>query len=197
MAYVIGGNSYRAARPPGGGFCVPTRLIKNVSHKFMSEKANVSDELIPVWARILVVVFLISCVVFTTKLLISAFSGGESEPTPQVVQEQREISVTSQNVKLIGGKYRYFFNIKNNDSKPFAGDVNIDLINAEGDSIYDKTFSSSQAVASGLGTSVYFDINTGPTSVHGANGIKTFSYTVKVGGQTVKTGSGSISTSSQ
>jgi len=163
----------------------------------MDKNKNASDELIPVWARILVVVFLISCVVFTAKLLILVFSGGESEPTPQIVQEQRDISVTSQNVKLVGGKYRYFFNIKNNDSKPFAGDVNIDLINAEGDSVYDKTFSSSQAIASGLGTSVYFDINTGPTSVHGANGINTFSYTIEVSGQTVKTGSGSISTSSQ
>lgn len=163
----------------------------------MDNNKNASDELIPVWARILVVVFLISCVVFTAKLLISAFSGGESEPAQQVVQEQMEISVTSQNVKLVGGKYRYFFNIKNNDTEPFAGDVKITVINAEGDSVYDDTFSTSQPLVSGGGTSVYFDANTGPTSVHGANGIKTYSYTVKANGQTVKTGSGVVSSLSQ
>ncbi|MFA5736702.1 MAG: hypothetical protein WC893_00855 [Candidatus Paceibacterota bacterium] len=130
--------------------------------------------------------------------VVSLFSSNEKiKSTPEVTQEQKNISVTSQNVKEVGGKYRYFFNIKNNDNEPFAGDVNIDLINAEGGSVYDKTFSSSQAIAPGLGTSVYFDINTGPTSVHGMNGIKTFSFTAKVNGQVVKSGSGSISVGSQ
>lgn len=126
------------------------------------------------------------------------FFGEDSGSTQQqIASEQIEVAVTSQTIKQIGSKYRYFFDIRNNDSKPFSGDVNVDLINAEGDSIYDNTFSTNQPIASGLGTSVYFDINTGPTSVHGANGIKTYSYTVKASGQTVKTGSGVISSLSQ
>lgn len=124
-------------------------------------------------------------------------SGDDTNQAQRVAHEQIDIVVSSQSVKEVGGKFRYFFNIKNNDTKPFSGDVNIDLINAEGDSIYDKTFSTNQSIASGLGTSVYFDINTGPTSVHGANGVKTYSYTVKADGQTIKTGSGAISSLSQ
>lgn len=116
------------------------------------------------------------------------------EPAPVVVApEPTEIVVTSQIVKSIGSKYRYFFDIRNKDTKPFNGSVSINLVNAEGDSVYDRTFSTDTAIAPELGNSVYFDASTGPTSVHGSYGVKTFTYTVKVGNDVVKNGSGIIS----
>lgn len=120
-------------------------------------------------------------------------SGDDTKQTQQAAQEQMEIAVSSQSVKQVGGKYRYFFNIKNNDIESFSGDVKIAVINAEGDSVYDDTFSTSQPLVSGGGTSVYFDATTGPTSVHGSYGVQTYSFTAKVGGKVVKTGSGTIS----
>jgi hypothetical protein len=118
----------------------------------------------------------------------------EPEPAPVVVAPKpMEIVVTSQIVKSIGGKYRYFFDIRNKDTKPFNGSVSINLVNAEGDSVYDRTFSTDTAIAPELGNSVYFDASTGPTSVHGSYGVKTFTYTAKVGNNVVKTGSGVLS----
>lgn len=122
---------------------------------------------------------------------------GDNEAKQQISQEQIEIAVSSQTVKLVSGKYRYFFDIRNNDSQPFSGDVNIAVINAEGDSVYGKTFSSNQPIASGLGTSVYFDINTGLNSTHGSYGVQSYSYTAKVRGEVVKTGVGTIQPLSQ
>jgi len=127
--------------------------------------------------------------------IINDDSAPVSKMTPVAQQpvEPVNIVVTSQAIKYIDGKYRYFFNIKNNDSKSFAGDVTIDIINAEGNSIYDKTFTASKPIASGLGSSVYFDVNTGPTSIHGTNGILTYSSVVKVEGNIVAESSGNIS----
>lgn len=105
-----------------------------------------------------------------------------------------EIVVTSQIIKAVGGKYRYFFDIRNKDAQSFTGDVNINLVNALGQSIYDKDFTATEPISSGIGKSVYFDISTGPTSVHGENGIKTFTYVVKSNSKIVKSGSGTIST---
>lgn len=122
------------------------------------------------------------------------FFGEDTTPTQQVAHTQIDIAVSSQSVKEVGGKYRYFFNIKNNDTKSFTGDVKIVVINAEGDFVYDDTFSTSQPLVSGGGTSVYIDANTGPTSVHGSHGVQTYSFTAKVGAEVVKTGSGTIST---
>jgi hypothetical protein len=121
-------------------------------------------------------------------------SGDDTNQAQQVAQEQIEIVVSSQSVKKIDGKYRYFFNIRNNSKESFAGGVSVDLVNAEGDSVYDETFTSSQPLLPGGGTSVYIDANTGPTSVHGSYGVQTYSYTAKVGSKVVKTGGGGIST---
>lgn len=151
------------------------------------------DELIPVWARILVGLVIIGLIVFVASILTSAVTDGDNEIESQVVQEQMDISVTSQNVKLIDGKYRYFFDIKNNDDKSFVGDINIDLISAEGKSIYDKNFKDA-SIGVGIGKSIYIDISTGPVQVHGVNGISNFEFTASKGDQVIKSGSGSIVT---
>jgi hypothetical protein len=137
--------------------------------------------------------FVVAIMATVNWLFFRGDSVPAQQPVQQVAQQQIDISVASQAVKMVGGKYRYFFNIRNNDTNPFVGDVNIAIVNTENKSVYDRTFSASQPIASGIGNSVYFDANTGPTSVHGAYGVQTYSYTAKVGGQIVKTGSGSIS----
>lgn len=124
-----------------------------------------------------------------------------SEPKPDYVQapavtpaSAQDIVVTSQIVKAVDGKYRYFFDIRNQDDVPFSGDVNIELDKPSGEHIYDKSFSSTQPIQPGLGTSLYVEAHTGPVSVHGPDGAQTFKYTISNGGSVVNTGQGTIST---
>ncbi len=112
--------------------------------------------------------------------------------TPKPV-EKYNIVVTSQIVKKVDGKYRYFFDIRNKDTKPFEGSVSIALFTSElKNPIAGDAFSTTKAIEPELGTSVNMDANTGPTSVHGASGITKFTYTVRKGNEIVKTGNGVI-----
>ena len=104
----------------------------------------------------------------------------------------RAIAVTSQIVKAVGGKHRYFFDIRNDDQTPFAGSVRIELIGGAG-TLGRETFQTRSPIQPGLGTSVYFDINTGPSSVHGEFGITSFQYQVWEQGRVVASGGGTIS----
>ena len=57
----------------------------------------------------------------------------EVKTTPKVVEESPkieplDIAVTSQIVKKVDGKCRYFFDIRNNDTENFEGSVEIELI---------------------------------------------------------------------
>ncbi len=172
----------------------------------MNEKTNTSDKepgmlqkIATMVVMLALIVFFIGVMVWGVREIFSTVNSPRPE-RPEVVQpivQPMEIVVTNQTVKSVSGKYRYFFDIRNNSEVSFAGDVSVDLVNAEGDSVYDKTFSTNQPISAGLGTSVYFDINTGPTSVHGVNGIQTYTYEAKVSGQVVKTGAGTIQPLSQ
>lgn len=105
--------------------------------------------------------------------------------------ENFNIVVTSQIVKKVDGKHRYFFDIRNKDTKAFKGDVTISLFTNElKNPIAGDTFSTSRPIEPGLGTSVYADASTGPPSLHGENGITKFKYTVKKGDKTVSSGEG-------
>jgi hypothetical protein len=107
--------------------------------------------------------------------------------------EKYNIVVTSQIVKKVDGKYRYFFDIRNKDTKPFEGDVSIALFTSElKNPIAGDAFSTTKAIEPELGTSVNADANTGPASINGANGITKFTYTVRKGNEIVKTGEGVI-----
>lgn len=106
---------------------------------------------------------------------------------------QKEIVVGSQIVKKVEGKYRYFFDIRNNDSTNFEGEVTISIYNGKQESsLGDETFTTQGPIEPGIGKSVYFDINTGPTSQVGEYGIARYTYSVKEGEKVVKTGEGSI-----
>ncbi|MBI3679400.1 MAG: hypothetical protein HY235_03275 [Acidobacteria bacterium] len=106
--------------------------------------------------------------------------------------QSQKIGVQSQIVKAVARKYRYFFAIRNHGQTPFEGSVTIELKGRNG-TLGRETFTTRQPIAPGLGTSVYFDINTGPPSVHGEYGIMEFSYGVEVAGQIVASGRGLIS----
>lgn len=113
-----------------------------------------------------------------------------NDPKPT---EKHNIVVTSQIVKKVDGKYRYFFDIRNKDTRPFEGSVIISLFTSElKNPIAGDTFNTNKAIEPELGTSVYTDANTGPPSVHGANGISRFTYTVKKGNEIVNKGEGVI-----
>lgn len=112
--------------------------------------------------------------------------------TPKPV-EKYKVEVASQIVKKVDGKYRYFFDIRNNDTKDFEGDVSITLYNElQKSTLGGDTFSTTRAIEPTLGTSQYIDIYTGPVSVHGENGISKFKFIVKKNGEIVSEGEGQI-----
>ncbi len=112
---------------------------------------------------------------------------------PTVKAESLNIEVTSQIVKKVNGKYRYFFDIRNKDSKPFEGSVKI-LLSKSGSkmSLAGDTFSSTKPMEPTLGNSVLIEANTGPVSEMGENGLVDFKYEVIINKQVVKTGEGKI-----
>ena len=123
-----------------------------------------------------------------------------AQKTPSPTQspkpvEKLNVVVTSQIVKKVDKKYRYFFDIRNKDSKNFEGSVSITVYNnLQSSPLGGDTFKTNKPIEPNLGTSVYFDINTGPTSVHGENGITKFKYVVKKDDQIINEGEGIIST---
>lgn len=121
----------------------------------------------------------------TTNALTSA-------ETPVQV-EQKNINVTSQTVKLIDKKYRYFFDIRNNDKEPFAGNVRIELVQADGNVIGREDFTSTKAIDVGIGNSVFFDINTGPEPYFEQKyAVTGYKYSVTANEQIVASGTGKI-----
>ncbi len=132
--------------------------------------------------------------------LIVVNSGGDKSKTTEPVKtevkstEKLNIVVTSQIVKKVDGKHRYFFDIRNKDTKNFEGSVTITLYNELGSNpLGGDTFKTKKAIEPELGTSEYIDINTGPVKVHGANGVSKFKYVVKKDNQIVNEGEGTIS----
>lgn len=141
--------------------------------------------------KILLIVFFIGISVWG----ISAMGGDPVSP-PVVTQpvSTQDIVVTSQIVKAVDGKYRYFFDIRNQDDEAFSGDVKIELDKPSGERVFNTSFSTTQPIQPGVGTSQFVEAHTGPVSVHGANGVQTFKYMVSSGGSVIKTGQGVIST---
>ncbi|PYV93889.1 MAG: hypothetical protein DMG90_01335 [Acidobacteria bacterium] len=113
-------------------------------------------------------------------------------PTPKPV-EKINVTVSSQMVKKVGGKYRYLFEIRNHDSKSFTGIATISLYNDKQQTALGQgTFDMIQPLQPSLGSVVCFDSNTGPISQRGGDGITHFKYTIMVNGQGVNAGEGQI-----
>lgn len=133
-------------------------------------------------------------VVSQTDTKVNATTASTSPtPSPKPVQTKR-IDVTSQIVRKVDGKYRYFFDIRNNDTSEFNGSVTISLYTSKlKNPLGKESFNTTKPIGVGLGDSVYFDINTGPVSEHGENGITKYSYSVLSDGVEVNKGEGLIS----
>lgn len=102
------------------------------------------------------------------------------------------IDVLSTIVKKVGGKFRYFFDVRNHGRANFYGTVTITLLNRQPDTRNGVETFTSNGIPAGLGTAVYMDIFTGPPAVHGDYGVERFSYEVEDGGVIVDHGTGAI-----
>lgn len=149
------------------------------------------------WSLIIFVGFfvLMGIIGSSSKDAQKSFEAGKKAGSGESQAEKLNVIVESQIVKKVDGKYRYFFDIRNKDTKNFEGSVTITVYNnLQESSLGGDTFKTSKPIEPNLGTSVYFDIFTGPASVHGENGITKFKYVVKKDDQTVNEGEGTIST---
>ncbi len=116
-----------------------------------------------------------------------------SEPPANTTEVKSfDIAVTNQTIKKVDNKYRYFFDIRNSDTKDFDGEVSIILLNAQNTKLGQETFNVTKSIESKVGNSVYIDINTGPVSAHGEYGVVKFTYEVKSNNAVVKTGGGIV-----
>lgn len=114
----------------------------------------------------------------------------QDTPTPV---EQYDIKVTSQIVKKVGGKYRYFFSITNGSDKDFTGKVRIEGKTGAGITVisYRADFSDNPLPA-GLSKSVFSDANTAPKQLYGENGASTYTFTATLNKNEVAKGEGTI-----
>ncbi len=125
-------------------------------------------------------------------VLALAFGPKNAESLP--AGEPFDLRVTSTIVKAVDGKFRYFFDIRNHDNRPFAGEVKITLLNREpGVENGDDTFSTAgNAIQPGVGRAVYIEAFTGPASVHGESCVARFTWLAVVAGKIVAKGVGRI-----
>ena len=110
-----------------------------------------------------------------------AKSDNDARPgAPEKPAKKANIVVSSQIVKKVGGKYRYFFDIRNKDKASFNGKVVISLYNENQASALGKeTFETSASIEPGMGNFVFLEINTGPKASFGEYGIASFKYEVE------------------
>ena len=91
------------------------------------------------------------------------------------------VVVKSLIVKKVDGKFRYFFDIRNNGTEDFNGEVSIYLYNNKQSlELGRDTFKTEYPINPKLGNYVWIEINTGTPLIHGEFGITKFKYEVKV-----------------
>jgi hypothetical protein len=147
-------------------------------------------------------IFLMSAIPETTKQnlpnTVQQQSQVSSEGAKNVVISKNEqpksnksdIVVKSIIVKKVNGKFRYFFDIRNNGTEEFSGEVSIFLHNNKQSSkLGGDTFATTHPINPMLGFGhTYIEINTGTPLIHGEYGITKFKYEVKVADKTIKLG---------
>lgn len=179
-------------------FLLPIALLKPSFFKSSPNRKPWTKKQLGIGITIIALFFLVLALISSpatdgNKKQKQSTTKNETSSTEKPV-EQFNIVVTSQMVKKIDSKYRYFFDIRNKDMKPFEGKVSITLYNEQQTNpLSGDTFTTNKPIEPNLGTSVYLDANTGPVSQHGEFGITKFQYVVKVNDQQVKEGNGQIS----
>ncbi len=115
-------------------------------------------------------------------------------PTPAPTPAPHEIVVTSLIIKKVDGKYRYFFDVRNKDTKDFSGEVEVTVLNDDNNPLSSVTYNTQHRnIEPEFGGSFYIEAHTGPKSVHGEVGVSKYKFTAKIDGKTVKSGEGTIS----
>lgn len=80
-------------------------------------------------------------------------------------------------IKQVGGKFRYFFDLRNHGAAPWQGSVEVTLHNTlKGVTNAEEVFEINQPIDPKLGKFFFIEIHTGPRSVHGDASVKAFSY---------------------
>ncbi len=134
-------------------------------------------------------------VVLTIVVLIGIYIFGTDEndaPTRKPIGdgEPIDIRVTNTMVKKVGKKYRYFFTVRNHDTKTLNGSAEITLLNKQPDTRNgNETFNTTKPMQPDGGSSVYMDIYTAPT---GGWGVGSFSYEIVSQRMRVAGGTGAI-----
>ncbi|MEK7571768.1 MAG: hypothetical protein AAB553_05845 [Patescibacteria group bacterium] len=154
------------------------------------------------WIVTIVFVLYVFTVATSSSENKSPQTASKSDVTPTVSKKpvaKQKIVVSSMIVKKIAPEtYRYFFNIENQESKDFNGEVYIQLYNGHEEPGFlifggaTKSFADSP-VRAGANSVSYIDDSHAPFEVSGIDGAMTFSYSVSVGDDTVATGKGGIS----
>jgi hypothetical protein len=103
-----------------------------------------------------------------------------------------DIAVTSLSVKKVDGKFRYFFQIRNDDSEPFDGEITIYLKREDGGTTWFETFSADKPLKPNKATFGYTDANTGPTEEYGEFKITNFEFELESKGRAATKGRGKI-----
>ncbi len=85
--------------------------------------------------------------------------------------------LTNTIIKQVGGKFRYFFDLRNQGTAPWQGSVEVTLHNTmKGVTNAEEVFEIDQPIDPKLGKFFYIEIHTGPRSVHADASVKAFSY---------------------
>lgn len=91
----------------------------------------------------------------------------------------RVVKVSNLVIKKVGGKFRYFFDIRNLTPEPFEGKVEITLLNAmAGITNGSEIFATRKPMEPGLGFVGFIQAGTGPKQIHGDASVAQFAYIV-------------------
>jgi hypothetical protein len=141
----------------------------------MEKEKNVEDKninsLSDLWKKhpvisILIILFLAGAVSSISNEVVEISNDTSAQKTPVAEEvasvEQKDIKVTFQTVKKVDDKYRYFFDIRNNEEESVEAEVKIELLR-ENDAVSGRnTFAPNHPLESGFGDSVYLDARSGP-----------------------------------
>ncbi len=117
-----------------------------------------------------------------------AGGGGLKGSEFETIINQKDITVKSLSIKHNEGKYDYWFDIRNNSTTTYNGQVHIALIDKNNKEIAIGDFASDKDIQSKMGDFVKVTAHTSPTQ-----GIVGFRYWVKENDVLVKNGTGTLS----
>lgn len=121
----------------------------------------------------------------STSLLLGIFAacggvGRRPAPSPTVPERAWNLDVRCLTLKLIDGRHRYFFVIKNDDTDPFTGEIRVNFLRDRGRKVPGDTFTfDGNPLQPGDSRQGYIDMKPGRQITDGEwEGFRGFEYTV-------------------